>query len=239
MGQYYRIALKTKRNKSFHYLDRTVDNEYTLAKLMEHSWIGNRMVEAVCKKIYNNPTQIAWIGDYADDQSLEQVNQSNPLMFTYKEVVKNTWHIDDDDNQPKYFKNRGLISDANFKLSEMSLVNHDKKLVLFGASYFTTIYNQQDSVFWEKYEVSKTQKDKDELLKAFRWEVGFVPHPLPLLTAVGNGLGGGDYHGINEEKVGSWAFDLLEVVDHEKALNLLTKNHYKIYNIIFSEMIKK
>ena len=39
-------------------------------------------------------------------------------------------------------------------------------------------------------------------------------HPLPLLTAVGNGRGGGDYHGnqvINQQMVGAWAGDLLTI----------------------------
>ena len=39
-------------------------------------------------------------------------------------------------------------------------------------------------------------------------------HPLPLLTAVGNGRGGGDYHGsraINQRMVGAWAGDLLTI----------------------------
>ena len=39
-------------------------------------------------------------------------------------------------------------------------------------------------------------------------------HPLPLLTADGNGRGGGDYHSpILEEMVGSWKGDLIEVSD--------------------------
>jgi len=33
----------------------------------------------------------------------------------------------------------------------------------------------------------------------------WILHPLPLLTAVGNGLGGGDYYGINKDQVGAWA----------------------------------
>lgn len=36
-------------------------------------------------------------------------------------------------------------------------------------------------------------------------------HPLPLLTAEGNGCGGGDYHGHHEELCGTWARDLLSV----------------------------
>lgn len=36
-------------------------------------------------------------------------------------------------------------------------------------------------------------------------------HPLPLLTVMGNGYGGGDYYGPCQELVGSWATDLIEV----------------------------
>jgi hypothetical protein len=36
-------------------------------------------------------------------------------------------------------------------------------------------------------------------------------HPLPLLTAEGNGMGGGDYRGSNEMEVGSWARDCISL----------------------------
>lgn len=43
-----------------------------------------------------------------------------------------------------------------------------------------------------------------------KWD--FSIHPLPLLTAVGNGRGGGDYRGYeNEAFVGSYAGDSLEI----------------------------
>ena len=35
-------------------------------------------------------------------------------------------------------------------------------------------------------------------------------HPLPILCATSNGQGGGDYHGSNMNKVGSWAGDEIE-----------------------------
>lgn len=38
-------------------------------------------------------------------------------------------------------------------------------------------------------------------------------HPLPLLTADGNGRGGGDYHGTDMEHVGSWKYDTISVGD--------------------------
>lgn len=42
-----------------------------------------------------------------------------------------------------------------------------------------------------------------------KWQI----HPLPLLTAVGNQLGNGDYYGTDEDKVGEWAFDRIGFSD--------------------------
>lgn len=39
----------------------------------------------------------------------------------------------------------------------------------------------------------------------------YQPHPIPLLTAEGNGRSGGDYSGQGEEFVGSWARDVVSV----------------------------
>jgi hypothetical protein len=36
-------------------------------------------------------------------------------------------------------------------------------------------------------------------------------HPLPILTAEGNGRGGGDYHGPNIDMVGTWARDVISM----------------------------
>jgi len=36
-------------------------------------------------------------------------------------------------------------------------------------------------------------------------------HPLPLLTAEGNGRGGGDYNGPNVDLVGTWARDVISM----------------------------
>jgi hypothetical protein len=39
-------------------------------------------------------------------------------------------------------------------------------------------------------------------------------HPLPILTAEGNGRGGGDYNGPNMDLVGTWARDVISM-EHE------------------------
>jgi len=56
----------------------------------------------------------------------------------------------------------------------------------------------------------------------------WIVHPLPLLTADGNGRGGGDYHGINEEDVGSWKGDLIELAS-------TMPEDYEYFYIKFSE----
>lgn len=60
-------------------------------------------------------------------------------------------------------------------------------------------------------------------------------HPLPLLTAVGNGYGGGDYHDCypDYDKVGIWAGDLIEIAPFslEKSENytdITSQLHWKL-----------
>lgn len=62
----------------------------------------------------------------------------------------------------------------------------------------------------------------------------WVIHPLPLLCAAGNGLGGGDYHGLNEEEVGHWSFDHIEVLT-SKPTGEKYKGFKSISNIKFKE----
>ena len=42
-----------------------------------------------------------------------------------------------------------------------------------------------------------------------------IAHPLSLLTAEGNGRGGGDYDGLNSKFVGLWSRDVISVMDEE------------------------
>jgi hypothetical protein len=47
--------------------------------------------------------------------------------------------------------------------------------------------------------------------KQYVTKAGRVFHPLSLLTAEGNGLGGGDYKGSCEDLIGTWARDVISV----------------------------
>ena len=57
---------------------------------------------------------------------------------------------------------------------------------------------------------------------------GWCLHPLSLLTALGNGFGGGDYHGINEDLVGNWCFDTLSFESYDIKEKLDNEGYVKL-----------
>lgn len=77
------------------------------------------------------------------------------------------------------------IKKNELSLDNLYLVNHTKKLYLNCNQYRNDSTDNQD----------------------------WCLHPIPLLTAVGNGKGGGDYRGINKKYVGTWCYDLISVED--------------------------
>ena len=187
MGQYYNILIQKKDNSRIQAYDRTIDGEYTMAKLMEHSWWLNDMVNAIAEKLLNNPCRVAWMGDYADDS----------------ELYRKAWG-----ENVKY----DMLHKTNFLMDRYYLVNHDKKLVMD---------------CWE-YLIQNAKKCDDEWCD--------IIHPLPLLTAQGNNRGGGDYHSdVSQDQVGSWSWDLIELVEWETARDLLKNQGYTKYQVVFKE----
>lgn len=77
------------------------------------------------------------------------------------------------------------VTEAQVPLDDNFLVNHTQKVYIDCNNYY------------------KQSKDNH----------GWVMHPLPLLTAVGNGRGGGDYYDGNSDAylVGTWAGDEISV----------------------------
>ena len=86
-----------------------------------------------------------------------------------------------------------------------------------------TYYKYEDCIDCHrefKYLVNLTKKQYI-VLKPFKfsqWQV----HPLPLLTAFGNGRGGGDY-AKQDTRLGSWAFDRIGCTNNEDKLVGLKK----------------
>lgn len=75
MGQYFRAVILTDDKKEIKKYAESWNFKYEwegtemmcLAKMTEHSYIGNQFVAAVEKTFVNNPQRLVWAGDYADE----------------------------------------------------------------------------------------------------------------------------------------------------------------------------
>ena len=175
MGQYFRPILGDAFGLNCKVFDRSVDGEYTFAKLMEHSWWQNPFVNAFSEFLYNEPRRVAWVGDYADEpDDFDFPNCSAFYVPSYDEVWGDSVSA------------IGVAS-TDFTLDGKFLLNHDNK----------------QFVDLNEYKANSIDKH------------GWCIHPLPLLTAVGNGRGGGDFHEGNTgfDYVGIWAWQLISIED--------------------------
>ena len=200
MGQYYFIVTGNEQGKRMKVYNRTVNGEYTMAKLMEHSWWTHPCMACISEIIAlsKKPMRLAWVGDYMEDDDFQgdfKVKRNIPenvvlptkakvwgkkvkrhqFEHEYKEVEK-TW-------MGETQKRKVLVNP--FCLNNRYLINHEQKLYVDCNDY----YKQGKNLF----------------------KGDCVIHPLSLLTAVGNGRGLGDYEGMNEELVGSWAWNLISI----------------------------
>lgn len=88
-----------------------------------------------------------------------------------------------DDVFSKELRDREVeLTIEELNLEGLYIINHSKKVYLDCSDY----YNRCERERW-------------------------CLHPLSLLTATGNGKGGGDYFGENREDVGAWAWDIISV----------------------------
>ena len=184
MGQYYKIALK-RNGENLIVNDRKVKGcDYMGAKLMEHSYLGNRVCDAVSGMIHNHPSKVAWIGDYADDG--DEVSQATEGDVSYEKV----WHDDVDNSYEFDF--------CEFDYARKFLVNHTKKVCISFDKWLAASDN--------------------------RWPI----YPVSLLTAIGNGRGGGDYCGNAMARIGSWVWDEIEITDSQP-------EGYEVLDFVFNE----
>ena len=80
------------------------------------------------------------------------------------------------------------LSKIEFTFKGKYIVNHDKEVY----------------IDFNKYEKASTKDD-------------WCLFPLSLLTACGNGYGGGDYSGTCMEYIGTWAWDTISIEDEKPA----------------------
>lgn len=155
MGQYYMPVIKrgnTLRRVYSHDFDNGL-------KLIEHSYIDNNFVNVIANNLVDNPAQLYWVGDYAEEGDF-----ASPAMA--KRIYNYAWN--------RTGRGNTTLEETNEK------------------------FNWDDDWYYinmTKMQYIKMPKPGD-----------FVYSPVSLLTAMGNGRGGGDYYGDNP-MVGKWAGD--------------------------------
>lgn len=168
------------------------------SKLTETSWIGNEYMARICNLLlpddFWHKTHLICVGDYCS--SVEGIDSYadmfiNAVPFTRLELTKKEKEVLDE------YPNLYYLAGG------------------FGNDLSTQDENEKTRV---KYLYNHTKQEFVDLRQCPKDSDGSAMHPLPILLAVGNGEGGGDYFGYyidNEqitpgaEYVGHWAGDCL------------------------------
>lgn len=158
-------------------------------KLMEHSWWNNEFLTNFCARLYERSRENnkeTHILWLGNYAELDGLSSLEGLSACFARVVQRSWL-----KQALQDHNRKEIDIGNtnpdFSLINKFLVNTTKQEFINCTTYYNCNHDVDD------------------------WCI----HPLPLLTAVGNAEGGGDYFGVNNELVGRWAGDALYIDDEE------------------------
>lgn len=206
MGQYYKPVFTSDEGKIIgfahaHHLNNGL-------KLMEHSYVGNHLCNSVVNYLKKFPAglHLTWAGDYADaTEKVKLDKDSDFAKEVWRKAVANGetelgyeafYALDDEE----LFVNDPLAKN----LYELTSKNENEELEID--------YETEDPTD-ARYIINETQKeyvDMWDIVSLDAWQI----HPLPLLTADGNGRGGGDYHGTDLAYVGRWAGDCIRIADN-------------------------
>lgn len=186
MGQYYKIAFKNEATGKITFSDRNVAGQRVMAKLLEHSNHGCILMHSVVDLLSKGKYRFAWVGDYAEP---DEISESTRGEVRWEDF----WFFDE---KTKYNEAKEL--DFSFvpakPYGNKFLVNWDKGLYIpLRGGFF------RENISWTSNG------------KTVKYSMHF--NPIPILTAIGNGRGGGDYFQKGEELAGTWTWDLLSVED--------------------------
>lgn len=207
MGQYYEMINVDKNVKIEHNFDKIGG-----MKLMEHSYIGNNLDLYTRKNLADK-----WFGDvvmHVGDYANKDDGSAHKAYKKYKNILKNSEHM------PSIpCKEYDLTITFKKKVFAYPIVaNLDKKQYL---DYSKCLPN----------EITIYLEDNGIALISC-----LCVSPLLLLTAVGNGLGGGDYgcECPKADLIGTWAGDHLGCYPNN---DVVTSKGYKdiTNNCIFTE----
>lgn len=146
MGQYYYPVVGNAEGKDITVFDRSVNGEYTMAKLMEHSWWKNDCMMNMVKLLVHNPVRLAWVGDYAEQDDFAEPFAGERNIPSDVELP-NVEYVWEDDTEKYGFIGKGVSLYGKF------LVNHDKKMY-FNCTKWYNLANKQSGYGWVVHPLS-------------------------------------------------------------------------------------
>lgn len=196
------------------YLESSESDKYEVyrpwsgAKLCEIAFCEQPFIDLVLNRLIENPMRLAFIGDYANDN---------------------------DDKWGEY-NHTGYIIRYNRAYKDETGQNAIRCMKEEEARKVQKEVQDTSSA----YVVNKTRKEFISLSQYYEnasknYRNNFVMHPLVILTACGNGRGGGDFYCSNDElnsAVGRWAFDFIEIVMGKERVNSTYKNATEEYMFV-------
>ena len=144
-----------------------------------------------------------------------------------KDEVKKWIHPFDSGNGQKMMEH-AYVENAVTLQMELELLNKPQPVAWVGDYTYSDLFIQTRNGQGERmetiphevllHEIPKTRyavnRDRMEYVKIPEYESDeqdLLIHPLPLLTRLTDDDGGGDYHGTDEELIGTWARNTIEI----------------------------
>lgn len=211
MGQYYIVINKTKR-EAFEPISSGV-------KLMEFAYMASATERALIKLLQSRwgNDEVAVVGDYYEDGGVnfygmfrsltEDLDKNSTLHKIIKQTTSAIKSINNSINLIKNTKEAAKTlfdEEANYFSKSRYFCNNKRKEFIDLFAYFTREFTKR---------LALIDIISDETI----YDIMFIESPVILLLALGNGLGGGDYHveAINSNLVGEWAFEPVTIETHK------------------------
>lgn len=223
MGQYYKYINLDKKIIIYPQCD---------SKLTEHSWLENNDVLAVKQllKTLWKGDRVIHLGDYAEDRTekTELDRQHNEFLCSIKKElnIKDSLYENETFKEyfaEEYFRKMGLnyhaedVENTNkwtgYKWTEHIFIPRNEHGEECNASQFRYLYNTARKEWVDTFKIATSYVEVYQ-----GYEVVFSKLDVySLLIAMGNGEGGGDYSGLDEDKVGLWATTTESIIISEKS----------------------
>ena len=179
MGQYYYPIVMNREGGTVIGSFYSHSYDHNGLKLMEHSYLGNGFVNAVlAKAMAAKEFTLAWIGDYSDiDEDIRMSGRYSGDGRDYERIFLRAKRAADngvrriEPDDPEVLEFQDKVSD---------IVVYD--LI------------RKEKISLRRYKAAQIRNRIK--LNISPWGEGpetLIIHPIPLLTAIGNGKGGGDY----------------------------------------------